>query len=54
MHATVQTLTSHVARAVRRTSHAYLPSSPLTGLGRAAELATQHPAFAPKGTRHDA
>jgi hypothetical protein len=54
MHARFQTLTSHVARAVRRASDTYLPSSPLTGLGRAAELATEHPAFAPKGSHRDA
>jgi hypothetical protein len=54
MPAPFQTLTSHVARAVRRASGAYLPSSPLTGLGRAAELATQHPAFAPKRTHRGA
>ena len=54
MHAPFQTLTSHVARAVRRASGTYLPASPLTGLGRAAELATEHPAFAPKGPRRDA
>jgi hypothetical protein len=47
MHATLLTLTAHVARATRRASGHYLPSSPLTGLGRAGELAAQHPAFAP-------
>jgi hypothetical protein len=54
MHARFQTLTSHVAGAVRRASGTYLPSSPLTGLGRAAELATQHPAFTRKKTRRGA
>jgi hypothetical protein len=47
MHATLLTLIAHVARATRRASGHYLPSSPLTGLGRAGELAAQHPAFAP-------
>jgi hypothetical protein len=47
MQTTLQTLTAHVAKAVRRTFATYLPSSPLTGIGRAGELAAQHPAFAP-------
>jgi hypothetical protein len=47
MQTALQTLTAHVAEAVRRSVTAYLPSSPLSGLGRAGELAAQHPAFAP-------
>jgi hypothetical protein len=47
MQTTLQTLTAHVAEAFRRNFGAYLPSSPLTGLGHASELAAQHPAFAP-------
>jgi hypothetical protein len=52
----MQTLTAHVAEAVRRALGTYLPSSPLTGLGRAGELAAQHPAFASatEGTRRGA
>ena len=51
MQSTLRTLTAHVAVAVRRSGDAYLPSSPLTGLGKAAELAAEHPAFAPARTR---
>jgi hypothetical protein len=47
MQTTLQTLTAHFAQAVRRAFGSYLPSSPLTGLGQAGELAAQHPAFAP-------
>jgi hypothetical protein len=39
-------LTTHLVEAARRNLDAYLPSSPLTGLGQASELAAQHPAFA--------
>lgn len=39
-------LTSHLVEAARRNLDAYLPNSPLTGLGQASELAAQHPAFA--------
>jgi hypothetical protein len=45
MQSTQQALTAYIAEAVRRAFGAYLPSSPLTGLGRAGELAAQHPAF---------
>ena len=45
MQAALQTLTAHVAGAFRLAVGSYLPSSPLTGLGRAGELAVQHPAF---------
>jgi hypothetical protein len=56
MQTTPSTLTTRIAAAVRRTFDGYLPSSPLTGLGRAGELAAQHPAFAlaPEGTRRGA
>ena len=47
MRTTLQTLTAHVAEAVRRASTAYLPSSPLSGIGKVSDLAAQHPAFAP-------
>jgi predicted lipid-binding transport protein (Tim44 family) len=47
MYTTLQTLIAHVAGAARRAFDGYLPSSPLTGLGQAGELAAQHPAFAP-------
>jgi hypothetical protein len=45
MQAALQTLTAHVAGAFRLAVGSYLPASPLTGLGRAGELAAQHPAF---------
>jgi hypothetical protein len=45
MQTTLQTLTAHLTKAVRLASGSYLPFSPLTGLGRASELAAQHPAF---------
>jgi len=38
-------LTTHLIEVARRNLDAYLPCSPLTGLGRASELAAQHPAF---------
>ena len=47
MQTTLQTLTAHVAEAVRRNFAAYLPWSPLLGIGQASDLAAQHPAFAP-------
>ena len=40
------TLTARLTDVVRRNVDAYLPWSPLAGLGRAGELAAQHPAFA--------
>jgi hypothetical protein len=40
-------LTTHLVEAARRNLDAFLPWSPLTGLGQASELAAQHPAFAP-------
>jgi hypothetical protein len=45
MQTALQTLTTHVTRAVRVAFDSYLPFSPLTGLGRAGELAAMHPAF---------
>jgi hypothetical protein len=39
-------MTTHLIEVARRNLEAFLPSSPLTGLGRASELAAQHPAFA--------
>jgi hypothetical protein len=39
-------LTTHLVEAARRNLDAFLPWSPLTGLGQASELAAQHPAFA--------
>jgi|1186.fasta_scaffold52805_2 hypothetical protein len=47
MQTTLQTLSAHVAEFVRRTFAAYLPCSPLSGIGQASELAARHPAFAP-------
>ena len=45
MQTTLQILTAHLAGAFRLAVGSYLPASPLTGLGRAGELAAQHPAF---------
>jgi hypothetical protein len=45
MQAPVQTLNTRVTEAFRLAVRSYLPASPLTGLGRAGELAAQHPAF---------
>jgi hypothetical protein len=39
-------LTAHFVEFARRNLDAFLPWSPLTGLGQASELAAQHPAFA--------
>jgi hypothetical protein len=39
-------LTTHLVEVTRRNLDAFLPWSPLTGLGQASELAAQHPAFA--------
>ena len=39
-------LTTQLGEVARRNLDAYLPWSPLTGLGRASELAAEHPAFA--------
>jgi len=39
-------LTTHLVEIARRNLDAFLPGSPLTGLGRASELAAEHPAFA--------
>jgi hypothetical protein len=47
MQTILQTLAAHAAEAVRRNFAAYLPWSPLSGIGQASDLAAQHPAFAP-------
>jgi hypothetical protein len=39
-------LTASFVEFARRNLDAFLPWSPLTGLGQASELAAQHPAFA--------
>jgi hypothetical protein len=53
MHTALQTLNARVTEAFRLAVRSYLPASPLTGLGRASELAAQHPAFvtAPESPR---
>ena len=43
-------LTTHLIEVARRNLDTFLPSSPLTGLGQASELAAQHPAFATGST----
>jgi hypothetical protein len=42
---TMSRLTAQLVEVARRNLDAFLPWSPLTGLGRASELAAQHPAF---------
>jgi hypothetical protein len=46
MQDTLRALTTQIAKIARGNADAYLPWSPLTGLGRVSELAAQHPAFA--------
>jgi hypothetical protein len=46
MRTTLQALTAHVAEVTRQSLGTYLPWSPLTGIGRASDLAAWHPAFA--------
>ncbi len=46
MQKALYSLTAHVVEVVRRHSDAYLPWSPLSGIGQAGDLAAQHPAFA--------
>jgi hypothetical protein len=46
MQNTLHALTVQVVEVARRNFDAFLPWSPLTGLGQASELAAQHPAFA--------
>jgi hypothetical protein len=46
MQDTLRALTAQIAKMARSNADAYLPMSPLSGLGQAGELAAQHPAFA--------
>jgi hypothetical protein len=46
MQHALQSLTAQIVAVARRNADAYLPWSPLAGLGRTSELAAQHPAFA--------
>jgi hypothetical protein len=46
MQTTVHALTARVAEVTRQSLGAYLPWSPLTGIGQASDLAARHPAFA--------
>jgi hypothetical protein len=45
MHTEPLTLTARVAEVARRGLGSYLPWSPLTGIGKASDLAAWHPAF---------
>ncbi|MCU1605800.1 MAG: hypothetical protein JWP46_2265 [Modestobacter sp.] len=56
MQHALRSLTAQIVAAARRNADAFLPSSPLSGLGRVSELAAQHPAFAdtPRGARTSA
>ncbi|MCZ2860743.1 hypothetical protein [Blastococcus sp. VKM Ac-2987] len=45
-------MTTHLVEVARRNLDAYLPASPLSGLGQASEMAAQHPAFA-TGHEHE-
>jgi len=42
----IRTLTARVAEVTRLRLATYLPWSPLTGIGRASDVAAWHPAFA--------
>jgi hypothetical protein len=46
MQNALHSLTVQVLETARRNFDAFLPWSPLSGLGQASELAAQHPAFA--------
>ncbi len=46
MQTALRTLTVRVAEVTRQSLGTYLPWSPLTGIGRASDLAAWHPAFA--------
>jgi hypothetical protein len=46
MQTALQGLTARVAEVTRQSLETYLPWSPLTGIGRASDLAAWHPAFA--------
>jgi hypothetical protein len=46
MQTALRTVTTRLAELTRRSLDTYLPWSPLTGIGRASELAAWHPAFA--------
>jgi hypothetical protein len=46
MQSALQALTAHLAEVTRQSLATYLPWSPLTGIGRASDLAAWHPAFA--------
>ena len=46
MQAPLHALTAQVSKIARHHADTFLPWSPLSGLGRASELAAQHPAFA--------
>jgi hypothetical protein len=46
MQTALHALTARVAELTRQSVDTYLPWSPLTGIGRASDLAARHPAFA--------
>jgi len=46
MQTALHALAARVAEATRQGLETYLPWSPLTGIGRASDLAAWHPAFA--------
>jgi hypothetical protein len=45
MQTALHALTARIAEITRRSVGTYLPWSPLTGIGRASDLAAWHPAF---------
>ena len=46
MQTALRALTVRVTEVARQSLETYLPWSPLTGIGRATDLASWHPAFA--------
>jgi hypothetical protein len=46
MQAALHALTAHVAEVARQSLGTYVPWSPLSGIGRASDFASWHPAFA--------
>ncbi|MCW2898776.1 MAG: hypothetical protein JWO67_1041 [Streptosporangiaceae bacterium] len=46
MQNALHALTARIAEVTRQSFETYLPGSPLTGIGRASDLAAWHPAFA--------
>jgi hypothetical protein len=52
MQHALHALSVRVVEVARRSFDGFLPSSPLSGLGRTSEFAAQHPAFADTARRN--